>query len=172
MYKEYTIFDMPIYLLSEAEYHNKTSKKCENYSSKSARNITEFYGMMGQCISDGHKYNPWRYNLIVGAIRISITDDECIELKLYFIEEKKTKYNSKTKHIIKDCCLPDRRVKKVLSYKTDGELKKQLQYLIDDTIKNYVNNGSHKYFVDLESYNNLIQHIDLKKIVKKINSMD
>ena len=171
MLKEYTIFDIPIYLMSESDYDKKINKECEEYCSKIIqRHNKNWHGEISHCLSEIKSFRPWRYNQIVGAIRISITNDECIELRLYFVDKKKINYNSKVKHMIKNCYISDLRVKHALSYRTNEALIEQLNSFIDYIIKNYVNNGSHIYFVDLELYNNLICKIDLRNLVVAMNS--
>ena len=170
MYKEFTVFDIPIYLMSESEYNQKISEDCEKASKKIVCSENVFLGEKTHCITNIKKNFPWRYNQLVGALRIAISNEESIELRLYFVDKMKIRYNSREKHVIKECYIPDLRLKKDLQFSTDEELKKSLKKKIDFIIDNYVNNGSHKYFVDTEVFDNLLCHIDLLNLVAEMNS--
>ncbi len=169
MLKEYTIFDIPIYLMSESSYESRIARQCERQSRECTKSDKDFQGVKYHCISETKSGFPWRYNQIVGSLRIIVTNDENIELKLYLIDEKKIKYRSKVKHMIKDSHISDLRIKNALTqYSTDKELKSRLNDLIEQTIRNYVNSSSHVYFVDMEIFDNLIQHINLRKLVMEM----
>lgn len=170
MLKELTIFDIPIYSMSECSYEKRISRLCEGQSRKCAQSEDDFLALRYHYISSMKSDSPWRYNQIVGALRITITNDENIELRLFFIDKQRIKYFSKTKHIIKNRYISDLRIKNVLTkYRTDRELKNKLNDLIEHAIKTYVNNDSHKYFVDTEIYDNLLKHINLRKLVLEMN---
>lgn len=170
MYDDVTIFDIPIYLMSEVKYEDRINKQSEEYSRVWARSEKELDGYKSEYISNIKHSYPWRYNLVVGALRIAISREESIELRLYFVKEKRLRFGSKVKHMIIDSYSKDLRVKKALQCRTDQELKERLSDLIDYTIKTHVNNRSHKYYVDMEIYNNLIEHINLRNLVMEINS--
>ena len=60
-----TVFDIPIYLISERKYNNKITKRCETDIRKLARSEDEYRGELSHCISSYKSIYPWRYNLIV-----------------------------------------------------------------------------------------------------------
>lgn len=171
MLEELTIFDIPIYLMSEHLYEKRIEEICEVQSQNYSRTEIDYFEEKTWCISNHNSGFPWRYNLIVGSIKITISNEESIELELYFIDEKWVKPESKQKHIIKKVHINDLRIKNILTLNyTDEELKKRLNEKLNFIIKNFVNNRSHKYYVDLEIYNNLIKYINLKNLVLEMNA--
>ena len=75
MINEITIFDIPIYYMDLNSYETSIAKQCEDQCGKYARSESEYLGEQAHCISMHKSDHPWRYNQIVGAIRISITND-------------------------------------------------------------------------------------------------
>ena len=151
-----TIFELPIYTMSQIEFEKRWNKKKEKEikqyidsglePEKAKRLIKEQYLLKSK----------WKYNQIIGYIKISVGTQEvkfdyaCSQDKKYFID-------SKTKHFIEDLS-PSGWSIHIKDNDTDSEIKEEIQnYLRSIERENFK-----KRFLDDEQFNNLISYTNIK----------
>lgn len=158
-----SLFDIPIYSMPEKEFDRRWRKAKEK--------------LRNQILSAGYPNDirverlikhisfprdVWRYNQIIGCIRLSITkQDVLFEIWLT---------NNERYHA-------DSRIKKFLAYnptlgthfyvedKTDEEIKKEIDRFLEKIRKTHIKK---RFYVDFSIFNNVINHVNIREIIDSL----
>lgn len=160
--EEKTLFEIPIYAMSEAEFNRRWQKEKEKF-------FKEF-------ISHGHTeentrlywedlHSPryiWKYNQIIGYIKISVTRQD-VNFNVFCSLDNKYYADSKQKHFITNWSTNGTYI--YARDKSDECIKEK----IGDWLKSIEKNLLHsKRYVDYTTFNNLIDLINIKKIMEEL----
>lgn len=160
--KEKTLFEIPIYSMSEIEFNNrweniKNKHNSNFYSRNNSKEDTQnaFFNIY-------YPRNVWEYNQIIGYVKISVTQQD-VNFKIYCTSDKRFYADTCVKHFIKDTFT-------IGSHFYAGSDS-------DETIKNNIRDWLHsfksdsyykRFYFDFTTYNNLIDFINIKEIMKSI----
>ena len=155
-----TLFEIPIYSMSEKEFNKRWSKK-----------KTEFYDMLvshGHSDEDARYYTSassfprclWKYNQIVGYIKISVTKHE-VWFDIYCSLDKIYYADSKQKHFIQDIHANGTHF--YLSNPQDKEIKEEIFKWLKAIEKDHLRKT---FYVDYSTFNNIIEYVNIEQIMK------
>lgn len=157
-----TLFEIPIYSMSEEKFKKRWAKKREQL-------YDEFinHGHTKECAMQivSNYYNKqwqWRYNQIIGYIRISVTKLDVL-LDLYCIICDRLYVDSSKKQYIVDWC-PNGMHFNILR-KTNNEIKEGILCLLQSVEKVHLKG---RYYVDYSTFNNIFNSINIREIIEKL----
>ena len=143
MKQQNTIFEIPIYSMSEKEF-NEILKQCKK---------TEIIFYPAEI---------WKYNQIIGYIEVNVKKEK-IDIDIHCTLDKKICATSKTKHLIQKL------QKKIDSFditEMDNEaIKNEIKKWLDETIKEELNK---RFYIDKNVFNNVIEYIDIRKMADEL----
>lgn len=157
---EKTIFEIPIYSMKENDFEERWEKKKRTFFHEYAER--------------GHSYEDiqfhwkflhlpryiWKYNQIVGCIKVSVTQQDVI-FDIYCPEEKIFYADSKRKHFMKST----NGTHFYVGNRTEAEIKKEIKELLISLEKNHIHKNR---YVDYTIFNNTINFLNIKEIMGTI----
>lgn len=155
---EKTLFEIPIYAMSEKEFNNRWDKKkskfmISGHTEKSAE----------MCIKS--IYFPgtiWKYNQIVGFIIVSVTRQDVI-FEIFCSMDKKFHADSKTKHFIQYFSSLANHFS--ACNKTEEFIKQKIIEMLKRIEKYDIN---HKFYIDYSTFNNIFNFVNIRQIMKTL----
>ncbi len=159
--KEKILFEIPIYSMNQNTFENKW----EQFKQRSIENYLKLNPELGNYEYWLKKmYFPqyvWKYNQIIGYIQILIKNKDII-FELFITKDKNIHYNGKTKHFIEYC--PTNGLHFFTDDKNEQDIKIEISKFLTMIKNEFINKN---YFLDLTTYNNLINNINIKKIIEE-----
>lgn len=147
-----TIFEIPIYSMRKEVFDDRWNQKLlseSKYTPSLVPTIKSIY--FPQYI--------WKYNQIIGYIIISVTKDS-VWFDIHLSIKQKIRYDSSKKPLIYDTCSNGTHfyAHNLENKEIRAEIMKWLQSIENDFLKK-------TFFVDYSSFNNIINHVDIKSIM-------
>lgn len=147
-----TIFEIPIYSMRKEVFDDRWNQKLlseSKYTPSLVPTIKSIY--FPQYI--------WKYNQIIGYIIISVTKDS-VWFDIHLSIKQKIRYDSSKKPLIYDTCSNGTHfyAHNLENNEIRAEIMKWLQSIKNDFLKK-------TFFVDYSSFNNIINHVDIKSIM-------
>lgn len=160
--EEKTLFEIPIYSMSEGKFNVRWRKKRKQLFDKfMSSGHTKESALQGV----DHCYYPqwlWRYNQIIGYIKVSVTRLDVL-LDLYCIMCDRLYVDSSKKQYIVDW-YPNGTHFNVVG-KTNDEIKQGIRCLLQSIEKDHLNG---RYYIDYTTFNNIFENVDIKTIIENI----
>ena len=159
--KEKILFEIPIYSMPQKVFDNKW-KKFKQQKIEKYLKINNELGDYEYWLNKMHfPVSVWKYNQIVGYIQILIKNKDII-FELFITEDKSIHYNGKSKHFI--IYSPTIGLHFFTDDKNDQEIKSEINKFLSMIEDEFINK---KFFIDLTTYNNLINNINIKQIIEE-----
>lgn len=158
-----TLFEIPIYSMSQAEFGRWWDRKRKELHNECIRHdLSEKRAQ--EVVST--RYYPqwlWEYNQIIGYIRISVTKDDIL-FDIYGTLDKIIHKNSRTKHYIEDLSFTG------LHFHTDNKsndmIRSEILYWLKVIEKSYIQEKYRKRaYVDYSTFNNTFFHVNIREII-------
>lgn len=160
--KQKTLFEIPIYAMSEKEFNKRwDKKKSKTYEEFIKHGHTEESARKG--ISS--LYFPkcvWKYNQIIGFIQISISRCD-IWFDIYLSLDKVYYADSKQKHFIQD--IHTNGTHFYTSGKSDDDIKESIGEWLKAIEKDHLRDS---FYVDYSTYNNIIDYVNIKQMMETL----
>lgn len=160
--EEKTLFEIPIYAMSETEFNRRWQKKKEKFFQElTSRGLTEEDIKMHWINLHFPRY-IWKYNQIIGYIKISVTRQD-INFDVFCSTDQIYYADSKQKHFIKD----------LMTNGTHFYARDKSNEYIKEEIKRWLKSIERyhlysKRYVDYTTFDNLIDLINIKKIMEDL----
>jgi Zn-finger protein len=152
------ICEIPIYGSSQNKFNEYWNKQADEYVRKCVaispdrKDVAELPWVILRTVM-------WKYNQIVGYIRILLNKND-----VYFEEFRsfsQYRRSSKTRPFIQyDSAFHIPIGNKKTNAQIASKIKKYLQLIINEILKNHPN-----YYVDVSTFSNIIDHLDLMSII-------
>lgn len=157
-----TLFEIPIYSMSEKEFDMRWKKKKDNLykefiSHGSTKENAKLYvsdNCFPRCL--------WRYNQIVGFIRISVSRHD-VWFDIYRSLDKVYYADSKQKHFIQDIHANGTHF--YVSNYSDTSIKSTIKEWLKSIEKDHLRKG---FFVDYSTFNNIFDYVSIEQIMKSL----
>lgn len=160
--KEKILFEIPIYSMPKNVFDNKW-KKIKQREVENLLKINDELDKYEYWINKIYfPISVWKYNQIVGYIQILIKNKDII-FELFLTEDKNIHFNGKSKHFI--VYSPTNGLHFFTDDKNNQEIKDEITKFLSIIKRDFI---SKRFFVDLTTYNNLINNINIKQIIEKI----
>ncbi len=159
--KEKILFEIPIYSMPQNVFDNKWEKFKQREIEKYLKINSELGDYEYWLNKIYFTVSVWKYNQIVGYIQILIKNKDII-FELFMTEDKSIHYNAKSKHFI--VYLPTIGLHFFTDDKDDKEIKLEINKYLTMIKNEFINKN---FFIDLTTYTNLIDNINIKKIIEK-----
>lgn len=157
-----TLFELPIYSMSEKEFNKRWNKKKANlYNSFINSGHTDDSAKLGiSTICFPHCL--WRYNQIVGFIKISVSKHD-VWFDIYCSLDKIYYADSKQKHFIQDIHANGTHF--YVSNPIDTEIKEAIRECLKGIEKDHLRKS---FYVDYSTFNNIFDYINIEQIMKTL----
>lgn len=157
-----TLFEIPIYAMSEKEFNKRwDKKKAEIYDMFISHGHTDESAKSGistlcfpRCI--------WKYNQIIGFIKISVSRHD-VWFDIYSSLDKIYHADSKQKHFIQDIHANGTHF--YVSNQSNDDIKRTIQEWLRDIEKEFLRKS---FYVDYSTFNNIFNHVDIELIMKTL----
>lgn len=160
--KQKTLFEIPIYAMSEKEFNKRWDKKKSNlYNMFVSHGQTEENAKL--FVSDScFPRCIWEYNQIIGYIKISVSRSD-VWFDVYCSLDNIYYADSKRKHFIQDM-----HANGTHFYAADRD-NEYIKENILKWLKGIENDHLKKsFFVDYSTFNNIFEYVDIKQIMKSL----
>ncbi len=157
---EITLFEIPIYSMSEKTFDKRWNKKKSNLLNEFVSNGWKEYDADHVIHNLFYPKPIWKYNQIVGFIVISITDTDVL-LDVYCTMDKKIHFDSKIKHSIINWSVNGTHFYAV--NKSEEEIKQETLEMLSMIEAEFFNPGFH---VDRSVFDNLFRFVNIKHIME------
>jgi hypothetical protein len=157
--KEKVILEIPIYPYSQSEFN----KRWEAYIRKIANPHPEISNDIVERMSLHFSLRKiWKYNQIIGIIVVAVNDKN-IEFHLFMCDKSKYYFSSSTKNYMQ--MYPSVQKTYYIDEQTEDELKNAIRTKIERIKKE---NLKTSYYVDCSVFDNVIDYINIKGIMRKL----
>lgn len=159
--KERILFEIPIYSMNQNTFENKWKKFKQTKIEEDLKKNGELGNYEYWLNKANFPVSVWKYNQIIGYIQIVIKNKDII-FELFITKDKNIHYNGKTKHFIEYS--PTNGLHFFTDDKNDQDIKMEISKFLTMIKNEFINKN---YFLDLTTYNNLINNINIKKIIEE-----
>lgn len=157
--EEKTLFEIPIYSMSEKEFDKRWNKKRDQlFEEFIAHGHTPESAKQGvsNCL---YPRWLWKYNQIVGYIIISVTDSDVL-FGIHCSMDERYYADSKQKHFIEDWACVGTHF--YAAEKTDAYIKQEIRVWLKSIETDHLHG---KFHVDYSTFNNIFDFVDIKRII-------
>lgn len=160
--QEKTLFEIPIYAMSENEFNARCSKKREKlYTDFIKHGHTDESAKRG--VSDCFYPNYlWKYNLIIGYIKVSVSAIDVI-FEIFCSLDKMFRIDSKKKHFIENWHCNGTHFYAI--DKSETIVKQEIRTWLKDIEEEYLQG---RFYIDYSTFNNIFDFIEIKEIMKTL----
>jgi hypothetical protein len=162
---EKCIFEIPIYIGSQAQYHEETTKREQRVRREVEKWYPPIYKINKKDIDEVatrinlDKWLSWYYNQAVGFIRIYALKTQ-IRVEYFYIKEKVSK-NVRKKSFVWAGKLFDTLI-------SPSRKNEEITLLLTNALKKSVKEKLKYRFVDFESFETVAPHLDWQTLLSKI----
>ena len=158
---EKTLFEIPIYAMSEKEFNKRWDKKkhklmISGHSEEDAKELIR------------NIYFPrtlWKYNQIIGFIIIAATQQDIV-FEIFCSMDRKYYLNSQSKHFIQYYSSLGNHFPVI--DETEEGIKQKVCEMLKRIEKYDINPINRNYYIDYSTFNNVIDFVNIKQIMKSL----
>lgn len=151
-----TLFEIPIYSMSEAEFNNRWDAR--------NKKLSEFFGekVNARLLASNHPENVWKYNQIIGYIVISVSKSD-VWFDIYKSLDSKYYAVSKTKHFIQNMQVNGLHFG--VNNENDTEIHEEIKDMLRNVEKDYIKK---EMFIDYSTFSNVFDAIDIRRMMDNL----
>lgn len=161
--KEKTLFEIPIYSMTEKEFNQRWKKIKDNLYKKFVSGGHTDKSKLNNYIHElNFPRDVWKYNQIIGYVRLSVTRQDVVFAK-YLARSERYHADSRVKKFIE--YIPIHGANFYTKGKSDEEIKRKIFESLKHIEKFHIKK---RFYVDYSVFNNIIDHINIKDIMDSL----